>query len=54
MYATHVSPWVPLLATALIAAGLYVAIGYGIIGFALLFLLVALGGGALMSWIGDD
>ena len=50
----QVSAWVPVLALAAIVISVMLAIGYGVIGFALLFVVVSMGGGAFLYWIDGD
>ena len=54
MHAVQLSQWTVLGAVALVVVGVFLAMGYGIIGILFLFLLAVLLGGALMSYIGGD
>lgn len=50
----QVSAWGPVLALAAVVIAVMLAIGYGLIGFALLFVLVSMGGGAFLYWIDGE
>ena len=50
MHAPHFFPWGALALVGALLLGVFVAMGYGIIFFPVLFLLVALGGGAFFSF----
>ncbi|HEX2205442.1 MAG TPA: hypothetical protein VHG91_19180 [Longimicrobium sp.] len=54
MHAVQLSRWVLPGIVAAVLFGVILVLGYGIIGLAILFLLVCLGGGALMSYLGGD
>ncbi|HET6231733.1 MAG TPA: hypothetical protein VFE05_16785 [Longimicrobiaceae bacterium] len=54
MHTVRVSPWTPVFVLAAIVASVFLTLGYGIIGLAFVFVLVSVGGGALMSMIGGD
>jgi hypothetical protein len=52
--APAVSGWTPVLLVLALIGGVFLSMGYGIIGIAFLFVLVAVCGGALMSYIDSD
>jgi hypothetical protein len=54
MHAVQVTRTVALWLTAIVLLGVFLAMGYGLIGLMLLFLGGGLIGGALMSYIGGD
>jgi hypothetical protein len=49
-----VSGWTPVLLVLALIGGVFLSMGYGIIGIAFLFVLVAVCGGALMSYMDND
>ncbi|HEU0054233.1 MAG TPA: hypothetical protein VFQ39_13695 [Longimicrobium sp.] len=50
----QISRWGAVGIVAVIAIGVFVAMGYGVIGVFLLFILGCLLGGALMSYVSSD
>ena len=48
------SGWTPVLLILALIGGVFLSMGYGIIGIAFLFVLVAVAGGALMSYIDSE
>lgn len=50
MASTSVSPWLPVIVLGVVLLSVFLVLGYGLIGFALLFLLLAMAGGALLYW----
>ncbi|HEX5726673.1 MAG TPA: hypothetical protein VFX98_14455 [Longimicrobiaceae bacterium] len=54
MHAVQLTPWVAVLLLAVVVVGVVVSAGYGLIGLPILFLVAALLGGALMSFLHDD
>ena len=53
MHAVQVARWSALGLTTFVLLGVFLAMGYGLIGLALLILAAGFIGGALMSYIGD-
>jgi len=54
MHAYQVKRWAALWVPALVVVGVFIAMGYGVIGVVLLLLVGGLVGGALMSYLGGD
>jgi hypothetical protein len=54
MHTVQLSRWAAVSLTAAVVLGVFLAMGYGLIGLVLLFLAGGLIGGALMSYIGGD
>jgi hypothetical protein len=54
MHSVQLSPWAPVGILAAIVIGIFLAMGYGVIGIFFLFILGCLAGGALMSYLGND
>ena len=54
MRIARISPWLVIAALAVPVIGVFVAMGYFIIGIPVLLMLAALGGGALASFIHED
>jgi hypothetical protein len=52
--AKQVSSWTRIVVSSLVLVGVFLAVGYGLIGIFLLFLLVAMGGGALLYWVDGE
>jgi hypothetical protein len=52
--AQQVSSWTRIVVSSLVLVGVFLAVGYGLIGIFLLFLLVAMGGGALLYWVDGE
>ena len=50
MHMPHFFPWGALTLLGALLLGVFISMGYGIIFLPVLFLLVALGGGAFMSF----
>jgi hypothetical protein len=52
--AKQVSSWTRIVVSSLVLVGVFLAVGYGLIGIFLLVLLVAMGGGALLYWVDGE
>lgn len=50
MRGTSVSPWLPVIVLGAALLSIFLVLGYGLIGFAILFLLLAMAGGAFLYW----
>jgi hypothetical protein len=46
--------WIAIAAVAITLGGVFLSIGYGLIGLFALFILVAMGGGALLYWLDGE
>ena len=54
MHAVQVARWLAPWLIGIVAFGVILAAGYGLIGVLLLILVIGLAGGAIMSYIGWD
>jgi hypothetical protein len=52
--AQQASLWTRIVVVGLALLGVFLSIGYGLIGFFILFLLLAMGGGALLYWLDGE
>jgi hypothetical protein len=46
--------WIAIATVAITLGGVFLSIGYGLIGLFALFILVAMGGGALLYWLDGE
>lgn len=50
MISTEATSWTAILVVGAALIGVFLSLGYGLIGLFMLFLLFAMGGGALLYW----
>lgn len=48
------SLWTRIVVASLVLLGVFLSIGYGLIGLFILFLLLAMGGGVLLRWLDGE
>jgi len=48
------SVWTRILIVGVVLVAIFLSLGYGLIGLFFLFLLVAMGGGALLYWLDGE
>lgn len=54
MPSTSVSPWLSFAVIAAVLLGIFLVLGYGLIGLAVVFILLAMAGGAFLYWREGD
>lgn len=50
MISTEATSWTTILVIGAALVGVFLSLGYGLIGLFMLFLLLAMGGGAMLYW----